>query len=74
MNFRQWLEHQQDREDAIGELARELLHDPISPFWSNRLDTYRSFLIYRNGQNRFAALTAAFAEWYSQNRQGARQE
>ena len=67
MNFHQWLEYQQAREDAIGALARQLLHDPISPLWSNRLSTYRSFLIYRNAQSSFAALTAAFGEWQSAN-------
>jgi len=63
MNFHQWLEDQQTREDTVGALARQLLQDPISPLWSDRLSTYQSFLIYRDAQSSFATLTAAFGEW-----------
>lgn len=64
MDFHHWLKLQECRQDCIGELARELLRDPLSPFWSNRLATYRTFLIYRDTIKRLAsALESAFLEW-----------
>jgi hypothetical protein len=64
MKFHQWLKCQEGRQDCIGELARELLRDPLAPFWSNRLATYRTFLIYRDATKRLAAaLESAFLEW-----------
>ncbi len=64
MEFQKWLKSQEGRQDVIGELARELLQDPLSPFWSNRVVTYRSFLIYRNSLKRLTdALELAFYEW-----------
>jgi hypothetical protein len=64
MDFHQWLKLQESRQDRIGELARELLRDPLSPFWSNRLATYRTFLLYRDTLKRLSGtLERAFLEW-----------
>ena len=64
MDFHKWLRLQEDRQDEIGELARILLPDTLIPFWSNRLATYRAFVIYRNPGKRLQdALERAFVEW-----------
>jgi hypothetical protein len=64
MCFREWLYQQRDREDAIGGLARQLMSDCISPLWSNRRITYRSYLTFRNADKTMLdALDAAFTEW-----------
>jgi hypothetical protein len=64
MNFCEWIKLQTERCDCVGDLARALLADPKSPFWSNRLVTYRAFLIYRDAAARLSdPLECAFAEW-----------
>ncbi len=64
MEFQQWLAIQRNRTDLTGDLARQLLADPLSPCWSNRLSTYRSYLRARNaGIEITNALQSTFCDW-----------
>lgn len=64
MDFSSWLQTQRTRQDFVGQLAEMLLSDPMSPLWSNRLATYRSYLIYCDSDQQLSdALTTAFEEW-----------
>ena len=64
MDFYIWLEHQKNRSDQVGELARRFAGDPVCPRWSNRMRTYRYYLVYRDAEKETEpALVSAFKEW-----------
>ena len=66
MDFYIWLEQQKNRGDDVGELAQQFASDPVCPRWSNRLLTYRHYLVYRDAEEATEpALQSAFKEWKS---------
>jgi len=48
MLFTEWLQKQMNRDDAIGELASQLVSDATGPIWSNNPEEYRSYLRVRH--------------------------
>lgn len=64
MNFNEWLLQQVERNDAIGEFAKQIVNDPTGPMFSIRPETFRAYLIERRVDTRtMEAFEAALAEW-----------
>ncbi len=68
MLFNEWLTQQIQRDDAIGTLTRQLVHDSTSPLWSNKPRIYhRYFEKRRTNPTIVAAFECALSEWQHRN-------
>ena len=63
-NFWQWLRQQVSRDDAIGDLARDAIHDTTFPRRARRESVIRDYLYQCNAcEGAHTALSAGFREW-----------
>ncbi|MGB0388187.1 MAG: YozE family protein [Ardenticatenaceae bacterium] len=64
MRFNEWLTQQTQRDDAIGRLTRQLIHDSTSPLWSNKAAIYHQYFNKRGANAAtVAAFECAWSEW-----------
>ena len=64
MQFNEWLTQQNQRNDAVGQLTRQLVHDSTSPLWSNKPRIYHQYFEKRQTNPVIvAAFECAWSEW-----------
>lgn len=68
LGFRGWLRRQRRRQDAVGDIARDLAADRCAA-WLRSLSALQAHLLLHNAEDRFvAALGAAYREWQATRR------
>jgi hypothetical protein len=64
--FMEWLVRQAYRDDAVGDIARDLMEDPQTLWGVEKLADFRAYLMSFNAsQQALAALDQAWREWTS---------
>ncbi len=64
MRFGDWLPFQVDRDDPVGDIARDLLEDPYAPRDAETLQEIEDYLRRLHASRQaLAALRDAWAEW-----------